>query len=160
MAVLGPIALGEALRRVGEQQGTLASIRGAAGTILSAATFGSAFLAGVALDDGADVTAVAWCALGATAVTAVLAIASLMPISLGVATSPELLDRDEWRAHTDDDAALYLAKYIWEHTEKAAKRLDARWNWIIAAGASTTVAIILWIVAVAVATRTPTVVSP
>ena len=95
---LGPIALAEAVRRTTEQQATLGATRSSAGTILSASTIGSAFLAGVALDGQNGLTGLGWVAIVATATTAILAMLTLAPVTLGIATSPDVLDRPEWRA--------------------------------------------------------------
>lgn len=156
VADLGPIALNEALRRVNEQMATLGSIRTAAGTILTASTIGSAFLAGIALDDGRDVGCLAWFAIVATVATGVLSLLTLLPLSVGVATSPALLDTDEWKVHTDNDAAMHLAKYVWNRAEKNVSRLGVRWWLIIGGCATTTVSLALWIAAIANRTPPPT----
>ena len=157
MAELGPIALAEVTRRLADQQATLTATRTAAGTILTASTIGSAFLAGVALDDPAraaagltvELSGYAWAALIATALTAILAMLTLAPVTIGVATDPKTLAMPEWTAHNENGAALELAKHINTRAEENENRLDQRWWLVMGAAATTTASIVLWIAAIA-----------
>ena len=149
MAEIGQIALAEAVRRTTEQQSTLATTRASAGTILSASTIGSAFLAGIALDGRSAIPCLAWLAFAATVATAVLTMLTLLPAHLGVVTDPEILDQPEWTSQSQNDAAMFLAKLIAKRAEANVRRLDHRWSLVMAAGMTTTASILFWILAIA-----------
>lgn len=139
------IALAETIRRLTEQTNTLHQQRSSGGTVLSAATIGTAFLAGTGLEDHEGLPWLGWFGVAGVVASAVLVLMTLRPLDLGVGTDVNTLELPEWQSLEDSAATLQFAKYLAKRADENRKLLQCRWRLLSWACGSTVLSILSWV---------------
>ncbi len=116
---------------------------------MTAGTVGTAFLAGIGLEDHEGLPWLGWVALGGVVLATIFALWALFPLHLGVAIDTETMAKPEWTSLSSDDLSRHLAMYFGKRANANATKLTWRWTVLGAAILSTATSIICWVALIA-----------